>query len=478
MPTSVDGKHFENVIIGAGMAGLAAGIRLALAGREVVILERHNASGGLNSFYSFDGRKYDVGLHAMTNYVPKGTKGTPLAKLLRQLRIPYDALDLCPQNGSRIAFPGCELRFSNDFALLESEVARAFPGEIDGFRNLAAEIRELDAFNLGAGPASARRAVRRHIRDPLLEDMLFCPVMYYGSATEHDMDYGQFAIMFRSLFFEGFARPFDGVRVIIRLLQDQFRKLGGVRKMKHGIQKIHTEGGRATGVTLDNGARLSADRLLSTAGAVETLRLCGDQPENAAAGNVGRLGFTETITVYDRQPADFGWHDTIIFFNTRERFHYAAAEDLADPTSGVICFPNNYQYGDRKLDEGFLRVTALANHDRWCALPEAEYRARKEEWYARLQSVARALLPEPPEGAEPDDHRVASDMFTPRTVRKYTGHLNGAIYGAPSKSRDGRTHLDNLFLAGTDQGFLGIVGAMLSGISMANLHMLKEGGGE
>ena len=68
------------------MAGLAAGIRLALAGKKVVILERHNASGGLNSFYSQEGRKFDVGLHAMTNYVPKGTR-YPLAKLLRQLRI-------------------------------------------------------------------------------------------------------------------------------------------------------------------------------------------------------------------------------------------------------------------------------------------------------------------------------------------------------------------------------------------------------
>ncbi|MFP4069250.1 MAG: phytoene desaturase family protein [Verrucomicrobiota bacterium] len=475
MPESLHGRHYETVIIGAGMAGLAAGIRLALAGKECIILERHNVSGGLNSFYSQDGRKFDVGLHAMTNYVPKGTKGTPLTKLLRQLRIPYDALDLCPQNGSRIAFPGCELAFSNDFALLESEVARAFPQQIDGFRRLAVEVRELDAFNLGAIPRSARAAVRRHLSDPLLEDMLFCPVMYYGSAEEQDMDYGQFAIMFRSLFFEGFARPLDGVRVIIRLLQNKYRELGGTRKMKCGIRKIHTSGSRATALTLDDGSTLTADRILSTAGAVETARLCDDQPPDADADNVGRLGFTETITVLDRQPADFGWNDTIVFFNTREpRFRYARVPDgeLVDPASGVICFPNNYQYGDgRQLDEGYLRITALANHDAWCALEEDDYRAQKAHWYAGLQNVALGILPK--SDLSPDQHRIASDMFTPRTVRKYTGHLNGAIYGAPQKIKDGRTHLDNLYLAGTDQGFLGIVGAMLSGISMANLHILQ-----
>jgi phytoene dehydrogenase-like protein len=466
-------QHYETVIIGAGMAGLAAGIRLALAGKEVIILERHNASGGLNSFYSQAGRKFDVGLHAMTNYVPKGTKGTPLTKLLRQLRIPYDALDLCPQNGSRIHFPGCQLAFNNDFTYFESEVARAFPREIDGFRALAAEVRSLDAFNLGAIPSSARKAVRRHIQDPLLEDMLFCPVMYYGSAQEHDMDYGQFAIMFRSLFFEGFARPLDGVRVIIKLLQDKYRSLGGVRKMKCGIRRIHTRGKKAAALELDSGATLTADKVISTAGAVETARLCADQPADAEAENIGQLSFTETITVLDRQPADFGWEDTIIFFNTAERFRYARVhQDLVDPTSGVICFPNNYQYGPgRQLDEGFLRVTAMANHDRWCALGEADYLAEKAHWYAELQKVTLGLLP--PAKLNLDTHRIASDMFTPRTVRKYTGHLNGAIYGAPNKRKDGRTHLENLYLAGTDQGFLGIVGAMLSGISMANLHVLQ-----
>ncbi|MDP4879302.1 MAG: FAD-dependent oxidoreductase, partial [Opitutales bacterium] len=489
-PNDLDNQHFETVIIGAGMAGLAAGIRLALAGKNVIILERHNASGGLNSFYSQAGRKFDVGLHAMTNYVPKGTKGTPLTKLLRQLRIPYDALDLCPQNGSRIAFPGCDLGFTNDFSFFESEVARAFPKQIDSFRALAEEVRTLDAFNLGAIPTSAREAVQRHISDPLLEDMIFCPVMYYGSAEEHDMDYGQFAIMFRSLFFEGFARPLDGVRVIIKLLQDKYRSLGGIRKMKCGIQKIHTSGGKASAIELDSGATITADIIISTAGAVETARLCEDQPADAEADNIGQLSFTETITAFDQQPTDFGWNDTIIFFNTAERFRYARVDDaLVDPTSGVICFPNNYQYGEgRQLDEGFLRVTAMANHDKWCELDEEDYLAQKAYWYDELQKVTLGLLPHPKgrdvchqasaandgrlETAVPTlqsaidiiaQHRIASDMFTPRTVRKYTGHLNGAIYGAPNKIKDGRTHLDNLYLAGTDQGFLGIVGAMLSG---------------
>jgi len=66
-------------------------------------------------------------------------------------------------------------------------------------------------------------------------------------------------------------------------------------------------------------------------------------------------------------------------------------------------------------------------------------------------------------------------MFTPRTITHFTGHLQGAIYGTARKNRQGRTALPNLYLCGTDQGFLGIVGAMLSGISMANYHILQKG---
>ena len=41
-------SHYDVVIIGAGMSGLAAGIRLAHFGKKVCIFERHNAVGGLN----------------------------------------------------------------------------------------------------------------------------------------------------------------------------------------------------------------------------------------------------------------------------------------------------------------------------------------------------------------------------------------------------------------------------------------------
>src|SRR2546430_15382815 len=120
---------YDVLIIGAGMSGLAAGIRLAMFGSRVCILERHYALGGLNSYYRLDGRNYDVGLHALTNFAPRGSKHGPLPRLLRQLRLNWDDFELAQQRGSAIVFPDIRLRFSNDRSLLESEIARAFPAQ-------------------------------------------------------------------------------------------------------------------------------------------------------------------------------------------------------------------------------------------------------------------------------------------------------------------------------------------------------------
>lgn len=464
-------EHYDVAIIGAGMSGLAAAIRLANFGKRVCIFERHNAPGGLNGFYSIAGRRYDVGLHAVTNYVRPGVRGSPLTRILRQLRIDRGELDLSEQVGSRVAFPGRNLQFTNDPSMLEAEVEREFPNQIDGYRSLASAIHAYDDNRLDPPRESARTFISAHIDDPVLTDMLLCPLLFYGSAQEHDMDLVQFVIMAKSIFFEGLARPLEGVRTVIRVLLDRIRTTGARRRMRCGVARIVTQGKRVDRLILDSGEEVTADHVLSSAGWPETMRLCGDVPEAEIEMNTGRLGFVETISVHNRQPASWGWgDDTIVFFNDSERFAYEAARERVDVRSGIFCVPNNFDYGDRALPEGIVRITCLADPGYWFAAPESEYREEKARWFPRIEESGRRFMPTPAE--EPTDSRVATDMFTPRTVGHYTGHLRGAVYGAPEKHRTGRTRFENLYLCGTDQGYLGIIGALLSGITMANLHIL------
>lgn len=457
---------YDTVIIGAGMSGLAAGIRLAQYDQRVCILERHAVVGGLNSFYRQKGRNLDVGLHAMTNYAPKGTRTGPLSRILRHLRLSWDELGLTQQIGSSVAFPGVSLDFSNDFALLESQIAEKFPSQIDGFRKMVSELAGYDQLGLVGMETSAKEFVRSHISDPLLTEMIFCPILYYGGSREQDMEFGQFCVMFRAIFLEGFARPYEGVRQLLMKLLKKFNALGGELRLGATVERIETSGDRAEKIILTDGTVIRARRFLSSAGWRETMRMCALQsPIRALAA--GKLSFIETISVLDRDPKKLGHDKTIVFFNDSEQFSYEKPDSLVDLRSGVICSPNNFDY-DRPLGEGMIRITALANFDRWSDLSEERYRLEKLKWYDRLLSSAVRFVP---------DFRgnvVDNDMFTPLTVTRFTGHEGGAIYGAADKKYDGLTPLSNLYVCGTDQGMVGIVGAIVSGITIANRYFLAK----
>jgi phytoene dehydrogenase-like protein len=461
---------YDTIIIGAGMSGLAAGIRLAYYDQKVCILERHTTIGGLNSFYRMNGRDYDVGLHAVTNFTPKGEKKGPLARMLRQLRFKWEDFSLSPQIGSRIAFPGCSLDFDNDIRLLTAEIADKFPGQVDNFQSLCDKIVDYDDLDQATFEISTRNVLKETISDPLLIEMLLCPLMWYGNAREDDMDWGQFCIMFRSIYLEGFARPFKGVRLILKNLVRKFRGVGGELKLRRGVAEIKVDGDRAVGVTLDNGEEIEGKRILSSAGRLETLRLCEDVSE-VDVRQSGQLTFIESISILDREPSKLGNDRTIVFYNDSEKFDWRPpADDLCDIRTGVICSPNNYEYGpeDGKLDEGVVRITTIADFDRWNNLDEQKYKIEKLNWYDKSVESAVRFVP------DFRGHVVDTDVFTPTTIRRFTWHDKGAVYGAPDKQLDGTTHLSNLFLCGTDQGFVGIVGSLISGISMANQHCLRD----
>src|SRR5947207_12722192 len=166
---------YDTIIIGAGMSGLAAGIRLAYYEQRVCILERHYTIGGLNSFYRLRGRDYDVGLHAVTNFASKGAKKGPLVRLLRQLRLSWEDFSLAPQVGSLIAFPGVQLAFNNDINLLQSEIERAFPSQRDNLQRLLGQILDYDDLSQDVFELGAREASARTTSDRLLAAMLLCP---------------------------------------------------------------------------------------------------------------------------------------------------------------------------------------------------------------------------------------------------------------------------------------------------------------
>jgi all-trans-retinol 13,14-reductase len=454
---------YQLIIIGAGLSGLAAGIRAARFGRKVLILEQHWQPGGLNSYYYRHGHVLETGLHAMTNFAAPERKHAPLNRLLRQLKLSRRNFVTRQQIGSEIVFPEHTLRFSNDLNMLIEEISSAFPYSTDDFLRLVDTIEGHDPFT-GGPRRSARQFVAGILRNRQLEDMLLLPLMVYGNSEEHDMDLDQFVIMFQAIFLEGFFRPADTIRELLTMLVDQFSRFEGEIRYRTKVRKMEGDGRRFSGVVLESGEEITCNNLLSTAGIPETARLAGW--ELNIADYSGRMSFTETINLIPLKGKNNMKNDrTIIFYNNRSAFDYCRPKEAIDPYWGVICFPDNFE-GLGEADPFQLRITNAANYDAWRVSTEEEYQRLKLECRKQSgQQVAKIV------GNYQEDV-VYTDSFTPVTIERFTSKKWGAVYGSPVKFKDGRTPYDNLFIAGTDQGYLGIVGAMLSGATIVNQHLL------
>jgi phytoene dehydrogenase-like protein len=471
-------REYPLLIIGGGLSGLAAGIRFARFGQKVLILEKHSKAGGLNSYYYRKGRLLETGLHAITNYAPPADRHAPLNRLLRQLKIPRRILTFRQQHRSEILFPGrASLCFSNGFSLLQSQVAERFPDSARQFATMVAELDKYDPFSPGP-KVSARKFVSTFLQDSLLVEMLFCPLMFYGGSDEDDMDLSQFVILFRSILQEGFFRPEGTIKDLLDLLLQQYQDFGGEIEFSTGVREILAENNRIAGVRTDAGEEIGCDYLISTAGFPETKRLFTAPGPAAAFSGLpedkisGRLSFLESIYLFNKSVRKHLPQDrTIIFYNLAEKFAYRRPHDAVDLNSGVICFPDNFE-GSRQDDLMQLRVTHLANYEKWRHAydddDKSRYPAMKTEWTERSREVIGKII------GNCSENIVYEDSFTPVTIERYTSRTQGAVYGSSEKIKDGRTYFENLYIAGTDQGYLGIVGSMLSGVTMVNQHILNK----
>jgi len=460
-------ESYDVIIIGAGLSGLAAGIRLSQYGKRVRVIDRQRYAGGLNSYYRRGGRSYDVGLHAMTNLASPSERSAPLNMLLRQLRIRRDELELCPQKRSCVTFPDATLWFDNDFETLRKSVHDVFPKATDDFNRLLVMIREDDSFNPTLPYLSAREVLEDVVHDELLREMLLCPVMFYGSSWLDDMDFHQFCVMFRSIFFEGLCRPAHGMERFIGVFTRRLLENGCELTLGTAVQSIRMKDGLAVSVVLSNGEEIGAKNIVSCAGYPETMSLLSSPLKETAER--GALAYTETLFELDTAADGLGLTDSIAFINSAGRFSYCSPlTEAVDMRSGILCMPGNFTGICEDDGVSVVRMSHLASYSYWKSLDASAYREEKERTMDRQEAVLEEKCP----GFK--SHVKRREMITPLTLERYTGRVGGAIYGSPVKWKDGVTMIPNLYVCGTDQGFLGIVGSLLSGVVVSNRHLIRQ----
>jgi phytoene dehydrogenase-like protein len=456
-------EHYDCAVIGAGMSGIACAIRLGHFGKKVILIEKHSVLGGLNSYFQrvkFDGdgkriglRKFDVGLHALTNYAVKGERNRPLLKICKQLRIPYDQLKLRAQSFSAVKTPYGQLEFSNNIEDLLNQIEAKFPQHKLSFLELIDNVEKFNDGNLEWQYQSSFSVLNEIFRDEYFARLILFPLLCYGSSWEEDMDYLQFVILFKAVYLEGFSRPLGGVRTILNILNTKLEENGVDLFFKKNVTKIDGEK-----IYINGEHKVNATQIYSSIGLPETFDL--DASISMSKAPIGKFSFVEVILVFAKKVEHF--QKTILFFSRFKEAFYRCPTTSTSFDSSIVCVPDNYS--ENEYDEGHVRLTFMANYDLWENFSPEQYQAKKAACLLEAKKMWQEICPE-------DDREIIySDVFTPLTIKKFTGHLKGTVYGSPEKNRTGQTDKENLFVIGTDQGYLGVVGSLLSGISMANKH--------
>ncbi|HRR06301.1 MAG TPA: hypothetical protein P5105_03375, partial [Victivallales bacterium] len=372
---------------------------------------------------------------------------------------------------SEIRFPGISLTFTNNFFETEKKFKLLFSDYSEQFDKLVDFISEFNAFSIEEKEKRwTRQVLRSFINNRTFEDIILLPLMYYGNACEEDMDLSQFVIMFRSIFMEGLCRPEGGIKTIIRILEKKLKENNCSIINRNPVEKISPLSSGIFEILLSDGSILTAEKIISCIGYNETLDLV-DKISQTRRKSYGQIAFCEAIFCLKesivKEFADF--RNACTFFCETDKFDFKKPSKAYSTESGVFCVPTNFKYLSSRPEVFFLRLTTLANFEYWIDESPERYKKLKLEFEEEaLAKIAKLLNTK----ISREDISF-SDTFTPRTILRWTGHKNGAIYGSPVKAKDGKTEVPNLYVCGTDQGFLGITGSILSGISIANKYALQ-----
>jgi len=503
-------QRFDDLVLGAGMGGLAAAALLARSGRRVGVLEAHDVPGGYAHSFGVRGYRFCAQVH----YIFGCGEGEGVHALLTELgiaeQVPFLRLD--PEGFDHVVVAGERFRVPNGLEKHRDRLVRRFPESrralfdyFDCVRRIADELAELEAlperpsFGFVVRNAWRYRHLVRHLRSTLgmLFDAVDMPPLLRAVLAGQSGDYllppRDVSLLLHVALVAGYDRgayyPKHHYHHLVESLAGVIAECpGSAVLLEREVTRIEVEAGRVASVSTRMGETFAAERVISNIDPRRTAELVGrahfDRADRARLGydysaatftmylgisgldlrehgfgsfNVWRYPHADLDRIYDRQLRDHDSSDPWLFLSTPTL--HSSEPGIAPPGHHI------------------LEVATALDYRPWKELRERDRRAYyrgKNELRDRVLDILEAEF-------VPDlrKHLTLRLTGTGATNERFCGAPEGNSYGAaltPAhvglRRRPFRTSIPNLWMVGATAGFPSVAGALGAGRTLA--HSLLE----
>ncbi len=433
------------VVIGAGLGGLAAAIRLGARGYRVTVVERLEQPGGRARVFEQDGFRFDAG--------PTVVTAPFLFEELWRLcgRRLADHVELRPVDPFyRIRFhDGTCFNYTGDAGAMRREVARFAPEDVKGYEQFfqkSEEIYKIGFEELGHVPFSRLRDMLRIVpamlklesyrsvyglvakyveHEKIRQVLSFHPLLVGGNPFTTSSIYALIAYLERRW---GVWYAMGGTGALVRGMAELITDvLGGTLRFGEEVEEILLDGRCAAGVRLATGETVAADLVVSNADVGWTYR--------HLLPRAARTRWTDLRI--ERMKYSMGLF--VWYFGTRRRY-----DDVAHHT--ILLGPRYKELlGDifhkKRLADDFSlylhRPTrtdpsmAPEGHDAFYVLSPVPHLGSGVDWHDEAERYRRAISRHLARTVLPglEEEIVTSRVLTPQDFLHDYLSLNGAAFG-------------------------------------------------
>ena len=473
------------IIIGAGIAGLSAGVYAQRNGFDVTILEQHTIPGGMCTSWRRKGYLFEGAIHWLVGSNP----GNDLNEIWRDTGALTENINVFYHDPFfSVEWEGKTVCLYRDIEKTKKHFLEISPEDDAAINNFVRDVNTLTKFSMPIMDIKGLKALhpRKIEFNKLLKMLSAMPTMNrisklscadYTARFKHPalrkalnflpQDYYAIALLFTlALLTTGDGGyPEGGSLAMTQRMADTFKSHGGKLLLGKKAKKVIVENAVATGVELEN-ETLSADAVIVTQETIAAV----DQLFDIRPKDKWLIELHKNI-----KPSVC----TFVGVGVRTEIPETPLFDLSEP---IVCggisyselsFYNYFGYKGYAPEGGTVLTTAFMadTYDFWKnAKDKGSYQVEKQ---ALAEQISRAICTKYPQA---EGKIEVIDIATPLTYERYTGAYRGSWMNTMNKNDKMKQYsgflksIKSVYFAGHRmKGVGGLPIALLSGRTAAQL---------